>query len=111
MSTITVNENELEEVVSKVVQQHLKLTFQDMDEVRKSPAGAIVRLETKMESLATSAELREEIGTPRAEYKAGYSNLSTRQARVESRLNLLVALFMATFGVMTSLLIKLIFFP
>jgi hypothetical protein len=122
MSTITVNETQLEEVVSKVVQQHLKLTFQDMDEVRKSPAGAIVRLETKMDSLVTSAEFREEIGALRAEYKDGYSSLSseykdgysslsTRQAKVESKLNLLVALFMATFGVMASLLIKLIFFP
>ncbi|GEM_PF-6230075 len=70
MATITVNENQLEEVVSKVVQQHLKLTFQDMDEVRKSPAGAIVRLETKIESLADDVgDLKVEIADSRAEAK------------------------------------------
>jgi molecular chaperone GrpE (heat shock protein) len=70
MSTITVDENQLEEIVSKVVQQHLKLTFQDMDEVRKSPAGAIVRLETKIESLTDAVdELRAEIANSRAELK------------------------------------------
>ena len=76
MSTITVNENQLEEVVSKVVQQHLKLTFQDMEEVRRSPAGAIVRLETKIESLADAVgELKAEIANSRAESKEEYEKL------------------------------------
>jgi len=70
MSMITVDENQLQEVVSKAVQQHLKLTFQDMDEVRKSPAGAIVRLETKIESLADEVgELKAEVADSRAEAK------------------------------------------
>jgi len=90
--------------------------------VRKSPAGAIVRLETKIESLATRAEFKDEIGTLRAEYKDengilraeykdGYGKLDVRLAKLESKQNLLVALVMATPGVMTSLLVKLIFFP
>jgi hypothetical protein len=129
MSTITVDENQLEEIVSKVVQQHLKLTFQDMDEVRKSPAGAIVRLETKIDSLITRAEFKEEwgklrtdianyrteskeeLGKLRAESKDTYGNLNARIAKAESKLNLVVTLLFALFGVFTSLLVKLIFFP
>jgi 5'-deoxynucleotidase YfbR-like HD superfamily hydrolase len=111
MSTITIEEDQLEEIVSKVLQKHLKSTFQDVDEVRKSPAGAIVRLETKIESLVTRAEFKEEIGNLRTEFKDTYGNLNARLAKVESRLNLLVALFVATFGIFASLLVKLILFP
>jgi hypothetical protein len=51
MATITVDEEKLEEVVEKVVEKKLSLTFQDVDEVRKSPAGAIIRIEGKIEKI------------------------------------------------------------
>lgn len=88
MSTITVDENQLEEIVSKVVQQHLKLTFQDMDEVRKSPAGAIVRVETKLESLAEAVEqLKAEITDNRAESKeeSGKLRMDLANSRAETK--------------------------
>jgi hypothetical protein len=129
MSTITIDENQLEEIVSKAVQRHLKSTFQDMDEVRKSPAGAIVRLETKIESLVTRAEFKEGLGELKAEiahfraeskeesrklrdeYREGYADLNARLAKVEGMLKLLVALYFALFGIIASWIAKQIFFP
>jgi len=88
MSTLTVDESQLEQIVSKVVQQHLKMTFQDVDEVRKSPAETIVRLETKIESLADAvAELRVEIADTRVESKKDIEKLKVESpaTRAESK--------------------------
>lgn len=88
MSTLTVDESQLEQIVSKVVQQHLKMTFQDVDEVRKSPAETIVRLETKIESLADAVEeLRVEIADTRVESKKDIEKLKAESpaTRAESK--------------------------
>ena len=47
MADITVDEKRLGELIDEAIQKHLRLTLEDMEEVRRSPAAAIVRLETR----------------------------------------------------------------
>jgi histidinol dehydrogenase len=63
MSTITIDEQKLEEVAEKVIDKKLSLTFQDMEEVRKSLAAATIRLEGKFE------KIEEEIKTIKEDIK------------------------------------------
>ena len=51
MPTVSIDEAKLEELIEKTVQNHLKMTFEDMEEVRRSPAGAIIRIEEPFDGL------------------------------------------------------------
>ena len=61
----TIDEQKLSDLIDRAVQKHLKATFQDMEEVRRSPAGAIIRLEARLESIeknmVTRAEFKDEM--------------------------------------------------
>jgi hypothetical protein len=62
MSSIPLTEDtKLEELIDKAVQRHLKLTIEDMEVVRRSPAASIIRLEQKVELMVTKEEFREEL--------------------------------------------------
>jgi hypothetical protein len=69
----TIDEQKLGELIDRAVQKHLKATFQDMEEVRRSPAGAIIRVEARLEAIeknmVTRAEFKDEITGLRAEIK------------------------------------------
>jgi uncharacterized protein involved in exopolysaccharide biosynthesis len=84
METALVDEKKLEELVEKAVKKHIRLTFEDVDEMRRSPAGALIRIEsalnalearierdmvTRAEHASTRAELKDEIASTRAELK------------------------------------------
>jgi hypothetical protein len=84
METALVDEKKIEELVEKTVQKHFKLTFENVEEVRKSPAGTLIRIEGRLDSLeariardmvtraehaATRAELKDEVAKIRVELK------------------------------------------
>ena len=83
METIAVDEKKLEELVEKVVQKHLDLTFQDMEKVRQSPGAAIIRIENRLDSIearlerdmVTRAEFIQELGSARTESKQETASL------------------------------------
>jgi uncharacterized membrane protein YgaE (UPF0421/DUF939 family) len=47
-------------MIAREVARALSSGFQDMDEIRKSPAGAIIRVETELENLTEKVEIIEE---------------------------------------------------
>jgi hypothetical protein len=51
MTTTALDEKKIEELVEKTVQKHFKLTFEDMEEVRRSPGGAIIRVEGRLDAI------------------------------------------------------------
>jgi DNA repair exonuclease SbcCD ATPase subunit len=57
---MVVDESKLQEMIAREVARALKSSFQDMDEIRKSPAGAIIRVETELENLREKVEVIEE---------------------------------------------------
>ncbi len=115
MAEITIDPKTLEELIDKSVQKHLKLTFEDMEEVRRSPAAAIVRLETRLEAMeqnvatkADLANLRNELNERIAKVE---TTLSERIGKLETGQKLLFALVLSMFGTLGAMLVKLVFFP
>ena len=104
MSTITVEENRLEELIDKSVQKHLKSSLEDVDEVRRSPAGAIVRIETRLDAIEKNIEKNVSTKTDLANLK---TELSDRIGKLETGQKLIFALLLS----ILALLIKAVFFP
>jgi hypothetical protein len=84
METTLVDDKKVEALVERTVQKHFKLAFENVEEVRKSPAVTLIRLEdrlnslearierdmvTKAEHASLRAELKEEISNTRTELK------------------------------------------
>jgi hypothetical protein len=77
METTIVDEKKLEELVDQVVKKHLKLTFENVEEVRRSPAGTLSRIEGRLDAMearierdmVTRAEFKAELASTRAELK------------------------------------------
>jgi len=65
----TIDEQKLSELIDQAVQKHLKATFHDMEEVRRSPAAAIIRLEARVEAIEKNMVTRAEFADYRSEFK------------------------------------------
>ena len=96
MSTITIEEDKLEELIEKNVQKHLNLTFDDMEVVRKSPAAAIIRLEDKMENMVTKTEfnkLGEKVSRIEVKIESMVSKTEFREkfSRIEDKIENMVS--------------------
>ena len=104
MAEITIDESKLKDLIDEAVQERLKLTLEDMEEVRKSPAVAIIRLEGKVDSIqqnmVTKAEFREEM-----------SKLDTRIGKLETMQKLLIALYFSIFAMLGAMMAKLFLSP
>ncbi|MFQ5443805.1 MAG: hypothetical protein ACE5EK_04215 [Nitrospinales bacterium] len=98
MAEIALEEDKLRELISEEVKKTLALTFQDVDEVRKSPAGGIIRLEEEVKGI------RKEIGVIRNEIEVIKSTMATK-----TTLNYLIALNIAMLGLIGSLVVKFLF--
>lgn len=103
MPTITIDENRLEELINKSVQKHLETNLDDIEEVRRSPAGAIVRIETRLDAIEKNIEKNVATKSDLASLK---TELSERIAKLETSLKLMFALLLS----ILALLIKSVFF-
>jgi hypothetical protein len=100
MSSIPlVEDTRLEELIDKAVQKHLKLTIEDMEVVRRSPAASIIRLEQKVELMVTKDEFREKIG-----------KIEVDVAGVKSTQKLLISLCLSILGIVGAIFVKMFFF-
>ena len=91
MADITVDEKRLGELIDEAIQKHLRLTLEDMEEVRRSPAAAIVRLETRVEAIEKTMATKADIAELRAEFNERISqldsSLSGRLSQLDSKLS------------------------
>jgi hypothetical protein len=83
METSSVDEKKLEDLIEKAVQKHLKLTFEDVEEVRRSPAGGIIRLEGRLDAI--EARLDRDMVT-RAEFQEANGQINTRLEKLETQM-------------------------
>lgn len=122
MADIPIDEKRLEELIDKAVQKHLKLTLEDMEEVRRSPAAAIVRLETRVESIEKNMATKADLANLRTELIQRISNvensltesiggLEARIGKLETGQKLMFTVFLSMFGAVIAMLVKLVFFP
>ncbi|MCI0695075.1 hypothetical protein L0337_24075 [candidate division KSB1 bacterium] len=51
METTLVDDKKVEELVERTVQKHFKLAFENVEEVRKSPAVTLIRIEDRLDAL------------------------------------------------------------
>ncbi len=113
MANITVDESRLEELIEKAVEKHLKLKFEDMEEVRRSPAAAIVRLETRLDDIEKVMATKADIGNLRSELNDRIGNvektLVERISRLESSNKFIIAMPLSIFGAVVATLVKLFF--
>jgi hypothetical protein len=107
MEASAVDEKKLEDLIDKAVQKHLKLTFEDVEEVRRSPAGGIIRLETRLDAIdarldrdmVTRAEFQETNGrinarfetmVTRAEFQEANGRINARLGKLEAQIETMV---------------------
>jgi len=90
---VLIDEQRLQELIEKTVQKQIRLTVEDVDEVRRSPAGTILRLETRVEAIeknmATKADiaiLRTEIAEVGTELKEDIAQVRSEVAGVRTEL-------------------------
>ncbi len=84
METTLIDEKRVEALIEEAVQKHFRLTFENVEEVRRSPAVTLIRIEdrlnalearigrdvaTKVEVTVTRSELKQEISNFRTEFK------------------------------------------
>jgi hypothetical protein len=124
MANITVDETRLEELIEKAVQKHLKLKFEDMEEVRRSPAAAIVRLETRLDDIEKVMATKADIANLRSEFSDRIGTVARtlgerigdvektlveRISRLESSNKFMIAMLLSIFGAVVATLVKLFF--
>lgn len=108
MSSIPlIEDSKLEEFIDKAVQKHLKLSFEDMEAVRRSPAASIIRLENKVELMVTKEEFREKIG----KLEVNIAGIKGDVLGIKFTLKLLISLFLSILGISGAIFVKLFFFP
>lgn len=135
MAEIKIDEERLRELIEESVQKHLKLTIEDMDEVRRSPAAAIVRIETRLDAIekyleknvAPRTELidlrsrvenieenmvtKTDLANLRTELGERIGRLGERLGRVETGQKIMFGVFLSMLSAVIAMLIKLVFFP
>ncbi|MFQ5708687.1 MAG: hypothetical protein ACE5HO_14625 [bacterium] len=104
MGEITIDEKRLEELIDKSVRKHLKANLEDMEEVRRSPGAAIVRLETRVESIEKNMATKADLANLRNE-------IIERIAKLETGQKLMFTVFLSMFSAVLAMLVKLVFFP
>lgn len=130
MSTISLEpleEEKLEEFIDKAVQKHLKLTFEDMEVVRRSPAASIIRLENKIELMVNKDEFTEsntklerrldrlenkvESMVTKEEFREKIVKIETDVAGVKFTQKLLISLYLSILAILGAIFVKLFFLP
>lgn len=105
-------------VVSEIVREQMGQTYQDMDEIRRSPAGSIIRIEEEIKSIKQNMVTKEEFRNKFTELEGRFigiegrfNGIEGRMSGLEDRLNLLTGLIFVMLTLYGALVIKLIFFP
>ncbi|NIR48027.1 hypothetical protein GWO43_06245 [candidate division KSB1 bacterium] len=115
MAEITIDEKRLQELIDSAVQKHLKESMEDMEEVRRSPAAAVVRLETRFDALEKNVATKADLSELRTELSERIGTLEKglgeRMAKLETGQKLMFTIFLSLFGAIIAMLVKLVFFP
>jgi len=115
MAEIKIDEKRLRELIEESVQKHLKLTIEDMEEVRRSPAAAIVRIETRLDAvekyLEKNVATKTDLANLRSEVSERIGRLGERLGRVETGQKIMFGVFLSMLSAVIAMLIKLVFFP
>ncbi|MDZ7291129.1 MAG: hypothetical protein ONB42_14435 [candidate division KSB1 bacterium] len=56
MEIAEIDEKRLKELIDEAVQKHMRITIEDIEGVRRSPAGVLVRLENRVEYIEKRIE-------------------------------------------------------
>ncbi len=76
-----VDEKKLEEMIDQAVRKHLKQNFENMQEVRRLPAGSVIRIEGRLDSIESRID-RDMV--TRAEFHEALGQVNSRLAKLES---------------------------
>jgi septation ring formation regulator EzrA len=109
MAQVTIDEERLGELIQDEVQKHFRLTFEDMDEMRRSPAASVIRLETHFDTIEKNMATKADVANLRTELKAEIAELRERFGKLEANQKLMLGLMLSTFGAVLAALVKLFF--
>ncbi len=83
METTLVDDKKVEALVERTVQKHFKLAFENVEEVRKSPAVTLIRIEDRLDAL--EARIGRDMVT-KAELTGTYAALKQDNASLRTEL-------------------------
>jgi hypothetical protein len=112
MAEISINETRLRELISEEVKKNLSLTFQDIEEVRRSLAGGIIRLEEEVKGIRREIDEIKVTMATKEEVKGVRREIDTIKATMATKTtqNYLIALNIAMLGLIGSIVVKFLFF-
>ena len=97
-----------EKRVKEIVQQYLSARIEDVDEIRKSPAGRVLIIETEVKNLNDKIDrLDAKVDTLKSELRA---EIQMVEKEIQSSKNFSLALFIAIIGLIGSIFVKVLFF-
>jgi len=70
--------DEFKKAIREIVREQMSQTYQDMDEIRRSPAGSIIRIEEEIKSIKQNMVTKEE-------FKSSFMRLESRIEGIEGR--------------------------
>lgn len=90
-----------EQKVKEIVEKYLSTRLEDVDEIRKSPAGRVLIIETEVKNLNQKMDrLEQNLNSVKSELKR----------EIHGSKNLSVGLFLAILGLIGSVFVKVFFF-
>jgi len=99
--------DEFKKVVSEIVREQMSHTYQDMDEIRRSPAGSIIRIEEEIKALKQQTSAIEHKLVTIEQKMATKDEIKA----LEGKITLITGLIFVMLTLYGALVVKLIFFP
>lgn len=96
----TLKTDDIKRMIREQIKEQLGQSFQDMEEIRRSPAASIIRIEEDIKSIKQIMVTKEEFKT----LEGGLKGL-------EGKMNLIIGLIFALITLYGALVVKFIFFP
>jgi hypothetical protein len=117
--------DEFKKAIRDIVREQMSQTYQDMDEIRRSPAGSIIRIEEEIKSIKQNMVTKEDLRALEGRimtlegrfeglegrFEGRFKGLEGRFKGLEGKINLITGLMFIMLTIYGALIAKLIFFP
>ena len=123
-----IKKDEFKKVIRDLVREELDQSYQDMDEIRRSPGAAIIRIEEEIKSIKQNMVTKDDLRSLEGKIynlegkfeglegrfeglEGRFKGLEGRFKGLEGKMNLITGLIFVMLTLYGALVAKLIFFP
>jgi len=106
--------DDVKRMIREQIREQLGQSLQDMEEIRRSPAASIIRIEEEIKSIKQVMVTKEEFKTLEGSVKGlegRFIGLEGKFSGLEGKVNLIIGLIFTLITLYGALVVKFIFFP